>query len=146
MYEKPTRELTSTLNDAKNAADLKRYLNELKTNKDDMKLSDYLNHMIGEKRLEVADVIRRSNLSKDYAYQILSGTKTNPGRMKVVAICIGCQLDYTQTQRALEIAKKGVLYPRNAGDAIIIYNINNENWDISKINEQLDEAGQELIQ
>ena len=101
-------------------------------------------------RQHVSELIAKNvifaDLSKDYAYQILSGTKTNPGRMKVVAICIGCQLDYTQTQRALEIAEKGVLYPRNAGDAIIIYNINNENWDISKINEQLDEAGQELIQ
>lgn len=145
MYEKPTRELTSMLNDAKNTAELSKYLNELKANKDDMKLSDYLNHMIHEKNLDLAGVVRRSNLSKDYAYPILNGGKTNPSKMKVVAICIGCQMNYAETQRALEIAEKGVLYPRDPGDAIIIYNINKGNWDVLKINEQLEEAGQELI-
>ena len=146
MYDKTTRDLISTLNNAKNTAELNKYLNELKTSKDNLKLSDYFNYMIGEKKLVLADVVSRSNLDKDYAYQILNGIKQNPSRMKVIAVCIGCQLNYTETQRALKIAEKGVLYPRDAGDAIIIYNINSKNWNVTKINEQLEDAGQDLIE
>lgn len=146
MYEKSTRELSNTLSNAKNPADLNKFLAEIKASKDNLKLSDYLNYMIGEKKLVLTDVVSRSNLSKDYAYQILNGIKSNPSRMKVIAICIGCKLDYSQTQRALKIAEKGVLYPRDTGDAIIIYSINSGNWDVMKINEQLEEAGQELIE
>ena len=51
-----------------------------------------------------------------------------------------------ETQRALEIAGKGVLYPRDPADAIIIYNINKENWSVMDINEQLYEHGLPIIE
>jgi len=51
-----------------------------------------------------------------------------------------------ETQRALEIAQKGVLYPRNPADAIIMFNINNRNRSVMGINQQLYEHGFEIIQ
>ena len=51
-----------------------------------------------------------------------------------------------ETQRTLKIAGKGILYPRNPGDAIIIYNINKENWSVMEINEQLFAHGLPIIE
>ena len=54
------------------------------------------------------------------AYQILNGSK-NPGREKVLALCIAAGMNYEETQRALTLANLGKLYPRRKEDSIVIF-------------------------
>ena len=59
-------------------------------------------------------------LPRTYAYQILRGPK-NPGREKVLALCLAAKMDYEETQRALALADAGKLYSRRKEDSIIIF-------------------------
>ena len=41
-------------------------------------LNEYLELLLNEKGLRKSDVIKRSNMDKNYAYQIFNGNKTHP--------------------------------------------------------------------
>lgn len=146
MYQKSTQYLNEVLGDARSKEGLQKYLDNLKKDNDDIALNDYFNFIISSKNLTIADIVKESTLNKDYAYQILNGRKVNPNRMKVLALCIGAHMNYAETQRALEIAHCGVLYPRNPADAIIIYHLNSENWSVIQINLDLEEHGFPIIE
>ena len=47
-----------------------------------------------------------------------------PGRDKIIAIAIACNMNLTECQRALEIAQEGILYAKSRRDSLIIYAIN----------------------
>lgn len=97
--------------------------------------------MIAEKHLNRADIIRHSLIDRTYAYQILSGIRL-PGRDKVLALGISAGLSLKEIQRLLEYSELGILYPKSARDAILIYGIEHH-FDVMKINELL-EAHQQL--
>ena len=141
MYDKSTEQLNRILGDATNEEELQKYLKELKQSGDALQIQAYFNEILAQKQLSAADVVRNSNLAPAFAYQLLNGTRTNPNRMKIIALCLGCQMTLPETQRALEIAGLRKLYPRDAADAIIIYNINKGNLSVTDINIQLDAAG-----
>ncbi len=144
-YEKSTEELDKILSRAGREEALEEYLQNLAKADDDLILSHYLNDILAQKGRELSDVVKESELSRDYVYNIFNGSRKNPDKMKLVGICLGCHMTLKETQRALEIAQKGVLYPRNPADAIIIFNINKENWSVMDINRQLYEHGFEII-
>lgn len=43
-------------------------------------LAEYLELLLNEKGLRKSDVIKHSNMDKNYAYQIFNGNKTHPSR------------------------------------------------------------------
>lgn len=146
MYDKSTEQLNRILNQTSDEEKLQEYLKTLNQSGDSLQIRDYFNEYFAKHDLAVADVIRNSNLSTTYAYQLLNGTRKNPARRKVVALCLGCHMTLPETQRALEIAGLGPLYARDPADAIIIYNINKGNWSVTEINMQLHEKGYELVE
>lgn len=73
--------------------------------------------------------------------QIINGNKKNPGRNKVLCLCIGAKMNIHETNMALELTNNAALYPQNTKDAIIIKHINKENWSVSDINSELHEYG-----
>ncbi|WP_432627410.1 hypothetical protein [Brotaphodocola sp.] len=97
--------------------------------------------IIAEKHLNRAEIIRHSLIDRTYAYQILSGIRL-PGRDKVLALGISAGLSLKEIQRLLEYSELGILYPKSARDAILIYGIEHH-FDVMKINELL-EAHQQL--
>ena len=99
-----------------------------------------------KKGLLLRNVVAESNLEQHYAYQIINGNKQNPSRIKVLALCIACHMTLAETQHALGISQNGILYPRVAFDAIVIYNLNIENWSVYAINEQLHAEGLPVIE
>ena len=101
---------------------------------------------MAQKGLKLSDVVKNSGFGKGYVYNIFGGKRDNPDKMKLIGICIACHMTLAETQRTLKIAGKGILYPRNPGDAIIIYNINKENWSVMEINEQLFAHGLPIIE
>ncbi|MBO4484084.1 MAG: hypothetical protein J5738_01685 [Lachnospiraceae bacterium] len=145
-FEKSTKELQEILNEAGRKTALEQYLKDVRESEGELNLKDYLNETLSKKGMELSDVVKNSGFDKSYVYCIFNGNRKNPDKMKLVGICIASHMTLQETQRALEIAGKGVLYPRNPVDAIIIYNINKENWSVMDINEQLYEHGLPIIE
>lgn len=105
--------------------------------------NDYLK---SHHNIDVTSAIRRSNLDRGYAYQILNGRKPHPGKYKLVMLCICIGMKLKDIQRALTISGCAVLYPKINLDAALIVCINNEYSSAIQVNEFLSKNNMELIQ
>lgn len=85
-------------------------------------LSDYLEDLMREKGLKKSAVIRASELSEVYAYQIFSGLRT-PERKKLLALAVGMGLTLDEVQKLLKCASYAPLYPKIPFDSVVIYGI-----------------------
>lgn len=115
------KQTSDLLKELKNAPSLDSYL---KSNQNELffdSVADMIEYYLITKKLEKSDVIRRSNLQRNYAYQIISGSKKNPSRDKLLMICFGMQLDLEDTNRLLKMGGYPELYPRDMRDSTIIY-------------------------
>ena len=89
-------------------------------------LQEYFNLYFKEHpEISVSEVIKRSNLDRGYAYQILNGRKTHPGKYKLVLLALCSGMTLKEIQRALTISGNSVLYPKFPQDAALIVCINN---------------------
>ena len=84
-------------------------------------LAEYLNHLLEEKRLSKADVVRESRLERVYGYHIFAGRKKNPSRNKVISLALAMKLAPEETQYLLYYAGAEQLYVRNPRDSILWY-------------------------
>ena len=84
--------------------------------------ADYYEECINKQGLGKSELIKRCRIERTYVYQILKGIR-NPGREKIIIMCIAAGFSFTQTQKALVIAKEGILYYRDDRDSILIYAI-----------------------
>lgn len=107
-------------------------------------LSDYLESLINEKGLSKADIIKKSEMSEVYAYQILSGIKKKPKRQKVLSLVFGMELNLLETQELLKKTGYAQLYAKNPFDTVIIYGIS-KGMNIVEVNNLLFEYGQETL-
>ncbi len=135
---KSTNDLMQSLNSVKGSHELNNYIRSLEDDTVEKTFAGYISYMIREKKMSKAEVISRSLISRTYGYQIIDGTR-NANRDKIIAMCIATELSLEETQRGLEIAKEGILYPRDSRDAIIIYAVNN-GITVRQLNSQLIEA------
>lgn len=102
---------------------------------------EYFNAYVAAHKLDTTQIIKRSGVSRNYIYSILNGKRTNPGRDKVLALCIAAGMKYSEVNRGLKIARQGVLYSKIERDARIIVGINKGITDIVKLNLYLDSNG-----
>ncbi len=84
--------------------------------------SDFFCECLDNLGISTADFVRKCRIERTYVYQILKGIR-NPGRKKIIIMCIAAGFSFTQTQKALVIAKEGILYYRDDRDSILIYAI-----------------------
>ena len=139
-FGKSTDELFTELKTEKNPDDWrKRNLKEFVT-----PLNEYLQKLLEEKNLERADVIEQSGLNREYAYHIFSGKKNNPSRQKILALAIAMGLNLDEIQYLLRYAQHGILYPRNAWDAVIISAVE-QKLSVLQTNELLESLGETLF-
>ena len=106
-------------------------------------LSEYLNQLLVEKRLERAQVVRMANLNETFGYQIFKGTRS-PSRNKVLQIAFAMALTLREANRALEAAGVSSLYSKGRRDAIIIFCLD-RGCSLQKVNEELYRFGEETI-
>ncbi|MBR4100110.1 MAG: XRE family transcriptional regulator [Clostridia bacterium] len=85
-------------------------------------LSVLLNRFITEKGLGKSQVIKNSELSEVYAYQIFSGLRT-PDRKKLLCLAIGMKLNLDEVQTLLKCAGYPTLYVKHPFDSVITYGI-----------------------
>ncbi len=105
-----TQELLDGL---KNADDIKTFLDLHEQDFLSQSLIDYLNELMNEKNITVAQV-------GEYVYKIFNGER-NAKRDTLVAISFGMHLTFEETQLLLRIAKFAILDSRDRRDGIIIY-------------------------
>ncbi|MBQ7876275.1 MAG: hypothetical protein IJ316_03205 [Clostridia bacterium] len=117
---KTTSDLLKVLNSKKSITE---FLNENEDSLITEPVSTLLENLLKKKNLKKSDVIKAANLDRTYAYQIFSGTK-KPSRNKLLSICFGIGLSFTETQELLNQSGYAPLYPKNKRDSIIIYCIN----------------------
>ena len=79
----------------------------------------------------------RGLISKSYVYDILGGVKTNPSRDIVLILCIAAGMDRKLVRRVLENYGHRDLYVKDTRDIIIATYINNKEYDIDRINDEL---------
>lgn len=120
MANLTTDELLKILRSTRSESKLKEYTDTLEKQVSYNSFSEYLVAFIWEHQISESALIKASGIQRTYAYQILSGSK-NPGREKVLALCIAAGMNYEETQRALALANLGKLYPRRKEDSIIIF-------------------------
>lgn len=123
--------------------DFKSFYNE---NKDYMvsdSLSGLLGKLITEKGLKKSEVIKKSELSEIYAYQIFSGVRV-PERKKLLSLAIGMSLNIEEVQTLLKSAGYSPLYVKLPFDSIILYGICNK-LSVVEINELLFDYGFETL-
>lgn len=135
-----TDELLKRLNNTSTIAALDKYTKEIKQT---ISFSQYLNNCLSDSGMSPAQLIESAQIQRNYGYQILNGTK-NPGRNKIIALCLAMSLPLENVQRALTLAKEGILYPKNPRDSILIFCINNH-ISVADTNLLLDSRGESLL-
>lgn len=138
---KPTAELLEILNSAQHTETLGTYLDNLAGGHGSF--ADYYTALPAVRALSPRTLIARSGIERTYFYQLVNGRR-RPGRDKIIALCLAARLDLTATQRGLEIAQAGVLYPKNRRDAILIFAVRNH-LNALEANDLLDQFGETLL-
>lgn len=141
--QKTTGGLIETLKKVKTMQDKEAFIRENTVNgyRD---FADYYNDHMIRNQLDTVELIKKSNISSNYFYNIINGDR-RPGRDKVLALCIGAGMSYTETNRALKLAGVNELYPKNERDVRIAIFINNGQRDVLTLNIELEEAGLEIL-
>ena len=135
MKEQPTTELLDILNNI-DKKDMSAYIKEFAAT---ASAAAPFPEYIAEHGIAIADVVKRCRgiLSKSYVYDILNGTKRNPSRDVVLLLCIAVHADRKQTRRLLEKYGHRDLYAKDTRDIIIATYINNKEYDIDRIKDEL---------
>lgn len=124
MKNEHTEKLLDILNNIKNKSKLDRYINSSASEKDGLKLSEYILEVAKYKGFNKSDIIKNSDIYRTYGYELLSGKKL-PSRDKLLQICLGNRFTLDETNRSLTLGKLGILYAKDPRDSIIVYALNN---------------------
>lgn len=140
-----TTDLMNELSETSGSDGFKEFLNSHKDMTSYNDLGDFFNdYLKRHPDIDVTDAIKRSNLDRGYAYQILNGRKPHPGKYKLVMLCMCIGMKLKDIQRALTISGCAVLYPKIDLDAALIVCINNEYNSAIQVNEFLSKNNMEL--
>lgn len=142
MMKKSTEELMEIL---KQKESIHAYFTEEIDELEFASLAEYLELLLNEKGLRKSDVIKRSNMDKNYAYQIFNGNKTHPSRDKMIALAIGMGLNVLETRKLLKIAGACDLYARNPRDSVLIYCLH-KGAGLMEVNELLSDYNLDILE
>ena len=131
--EKTTNDLAGEIRSANSAEE---YLTQNSDYLLRQSVADMLNEALFKANVSVAQVIKRSGLTRSHVYHIF--------RDKLIAIAFGLGLDETETNLLLKKCRFSQLYPKDARDAVIIFNLSHGK-DIFETNCELENQGFELL-
>lgn len=123
--------------------DFKTFYDENKDYMIKKDLSALLDELIIKHNLKKSQVIRASEMSEVYAYQIFSGLRV-PERNKLLCLAVGMQLSLDETQTLLKCAGYSPLYVKLPFDSIVLYGIC-KNMSVVEINDLLFEYELETL-
>lgn len=138
-----TRNLADILSKIENTDEMERFFYNPKITDSFDSFTAYYRSLTEAKGLTDSELITKSGIEKSYYYQIMKGSK-NPGRDKVLRMCIAAGLTARETTRALELSGNAALYPKNRRDIIISVGIN-QKASVDDINLLLDKYNEECL-
>lgn len=106
-------------------------------------LSRYLQALMEQKNIPLHQVVADSGL-QTYGYQIISGTRNNPSRDKILRIIFSLRTTRDEADRILKLANVSVLYEQNLRDCIIIKAIE-DGLTLEDVEDLLDRHGQATL-
>lgn len=101
----------------------------------DLDFVSYLEACLEKKGLKKNEAIAKTNMQKNYAYQICNGTKKG-SKDKIIQLALAMQLDLHDTNNLLSLSDNGLLYAKVKKDAILIYALQHH-YNLFKTNELL---------
>ena len=107
-------------------------------------VDEYLKGLLEKYDVTVGNLVKRTNIDRVYAYQIIQGKKSHPSREKLLAISLRIGLNLDETQHLLRYARVAELYPKNPQDSIIIFAIEHK-LSFLDTNELLDSMNLAII-
>lgn len=144
MRRESKSELVSFLEDIKTEADCENFIKG-NVEEDSVPFHIFFRSQLDSSGVKLSQVMEKSRLNKNYGYNILSGNRSNPGRDKVIALCIGAKMDYEQVLTCLRIIGASELNPKKERDIWIAMAINSRMGDVLKVNLLLEEKGIEPL-
>lgn len=139
--EKSTGDLLEELTEN---ADLDKYINENEEIFVNTALSEILNGIVKEKNLTKSGVLKRAGINDIYGYQLFQGIRF-PSRDKLIALCVGMELDVGETLSVMKASGIAPLYAKSKRDSIIISEIN-QGKSVFEINDTLYEYGEKTLE
>lgn len=139
-----TELLEKYIDDNPDGVDIDKLMEEYAVNQY-KNFSEFFNEYAAAHEIELPLVMKRSNISKGYFYNMINGDR-NPSRDKVICLCIGAGMDLKHTNRALKIAKYSALYVKDERDYIIRTEIVNGENNVVSVNLKLDENGMDILE
>ncbi len=143
MNETTTSRLEEILSGIDNTKQMEAFLEHPKITGSHKTFQEYYHSLEQVQSCTDSDLIRKSGIERSYYYQIMKGAK-NPGRDKILRLCIGAGLDMKETTRALELAGCAPLYPKNRRDIILSVAVN-QGASVDDANLLLDKYGEEPL-
>lgn len=133
-YGKTTGELVEALRQPS----LGGAMSEIASEQLDTTLKSYLDKLVMERNVKLAEVCKKTGLNKSYFYALTEGTKTNPSRDVMLRLCFGFELDLDEAQTFLKTFGAAMLYARNRRDSVIIHALENK-LSVDQCNDDLEE-------
>ncbi len=123
--------------------DFKTFYNENKQYLITTTLSEMLEQLLNKKGLKKSDVIKQSEMSEVYGYQIFSGIRV-PERNKLLCLAVAMGLNIDEMQILLKTAGYTPLYVKLPFDSVVLYGIC-KGMSVIEINELLYEYGLDTL-
>ena len=98
-------------------------------------LTKLLAELLNSKGLKKSQVIKNSELSEVYSYQIFSGLRV-PEQKKLLCLAIGMGLNIDEAQQLLKCAGYSQLYVKKPFDSVVLYGLC-KGMSVLEINELL---------
>lgn len=105
---------------------------------------EYFSSLAKKRSLSKSAIIHKTTLQRNYAYQILDGSK-NPSKDKVLQLSFALHLGLRDTNNLLSLSNNGALYPKVKRDAVFIFALKHK-LDVLKVNEILDEFDLSILE
>lgn len=144
MDQTTTNKLADILSNIDDTKEMEEFMEQPKVTDGFKTFCEYFRSLSSVKDLSDSELIKRSGIERSYYYQIIKGTR-NPGRDKVIRMCLAAGLSLKETTRALELAGCAVLYPKNRRDIILTVAIN-QNASVDETNFLLDKYQESALE
>jgi transcriptional regulator with XRE-family HTH domain len=143
MDESTTKQLENILSGIDTEKQMEAYLECPKITDHFQSFPEYYQSLEAVQTIGNSDLIAKSGLERSYYYQVMKGTR-QPGRDKVLRLCLAAGLSLRETTRALELSGNAVLYARSRRDIILTVAVNQQ-ASVIDTNLLLDKYGEEPL-
>lgn len=124
---------------------LEESINKKRSHEKSISLGEYINELMGKHGYETAtELYTNAGISKQAFYKILSDTKYRPSLETMIRLALALKLDSHECKYLLKKASY-TLASSSKFSLIIRYCIENEIYEIDKVNEILEKEGFERI-